>query len=70
MADKKIIAVVGATGTQGGGLARAILDDFSAYRSHFVKVMPHEYRRALAEHAAEEAAKAAPAVVTEVVAHG
>jgi uncharacterized protein YbjT (DUF2867 family) len=25
--DKKIIAVVGATGTQGGGLARAILDD-------------------------------------------
>jgi uncharacterized protein YbjT (DUF2867 family) len=29
MADKKIIAVVGATGTQGGGLARAILDDAS-----------------------------------------
>jgi uncharacterized protein YbjT (DUF2867 family) len=27
MADKKIIAVVGATGTQGGGLAQAILDD-------------------------------------------
>ncbi len=27
MADKKIIAVVGATGSQGGGLARAILDD-------------------------------------------
>jgi uncharacterized protein YbjT (DUF2867 family) len=27
MADKKIIAVVGATGTQGGSLARAILDD-------------------------------------------
>jgi uncharacterized protein YbjT (DUF2867 family) len=27
MADKKIIAVIGATGTQGGGLARAILDD-------------------------------------------
>ena len=27
MADKKIIAVVGATGTQGGGLSRAILDD-------------------------------------------
>ena len=24
MADKKIIAVVGATGAQGGGLARAI----------------------------------------------
>src|SRR6476660_6873398 len=27
MADKKIIAVVGATGTQGGGLAHAILND-------------------------------------------
>jgi uncharacterized protein YbjT (DUF2867 family) len=27
MAEKKIIAVIGATGTQGGGLARAILDD-------------------------------------------
>lgn len=27
MADKKIIAVVGATGSQGGGLARAILQD-------------------------------------------
>ena len=27
MADKKIIAVVGATGTQGGGLVRAILAD-------------------------------------------
>jgi uncharacterized protein YbjT (DUF2867 family) len=27
MADKKVIAIVGATGQQGGGLARAILDD-------------------------------------------
>jgi len=27
MADKKIIAIAGATGAQGGGLARAILDD-------------------------------------------
>ena len=27
MAEKKIIAVVGATGAQGGGLARAILND-------------------------------------------
>ena len=27
MADQKIIAVVGATGAQGGGLIRAILND-------------------------------------------
>ncbi len=27
MDDKKVIAVVGATGAQGGGLARAILTD-------------------------------------------
>ena len=27
MTDKKIIAVVGATGAQGGGLVRAILED-------------------------------------------
>ena len=27
MADRKVIAVIGATGSQGGGLARAILDD-------------------------------------------
>ena len=27
MADKKIIAVVGATGAQGGGLVRAIMSD-------------------------------------------
>ena len=30
MADKKIIAVVGATGNQGGGLVRAILADSSS----------------------------------------
>jgi len=30
VADKKIIAVVGATGAQGGGLVRAILKDKAA----------------------------------------
>ncbi len=30
MADKKVIAVLGATGAQGGGLVRAILNDKSS----------------------------------------
>ena len=30
MADKKIIAVIGATGAQGGGLVRAIMNDPSS----------------------------------------
>ena len=30
MADKKVIAILGATGAQGGGLANAILDDPSS----------------------------------------
>ena len=61
----------------GSTRARAILDDFEGYRARFVKVMPHEYRRALGELAAEDAADAARATdaagvktVTEAVLHG
>jgi glutamate synthase domain-containing protein 3 len=55
----------------GSALARGILDHFDAYRPSFVKVMPHEYRRALEQMAAEPATIAAPASNTgKVVAHG
>jgi glutamate synthase (NADPH) large chain len=37
----------------GGVRARQILDNWSTYRTLFVKVMPHEYRRALAEMAVQ-----------------
>jgi glutamate synthase (NADPH/NADH) large chain len=37
----------------GSERAKAILADWAAYRK-FVKVMPHEYRRALAEMAAQQ----------------
>jgi glutamate synthase (NADPH/NADH) large chain len=61
----------------GSTRARAILDDFEGYRLKFVKVMPHEYRRALGELAAEDAAGAASGadlaaakIATEAVLHG
>ncbi len=56
----------------GSTRAKVILDDFEEYRAKFVKVMPHEYRRALAELAAEEAARSAPEVqpAMEAVVHG
>jgi glutamate synthase (NADPH/NADH) large chain len=41
----------------GSAVARRILDDWAAYRARFVKVMPHEYRRALTEMAAAAAQK-------------
>jgi glutamate synthase domain-containing protein 3 len=44
----------------GSTYALAVLDDWEMHRRKFVKVFPHEYRRALTEmHAAATAAKAA-----------
>ena len=58
MADSKIIAVVGATGAQGGGLVRAILADLrGGYRA-----------RALTRHPDSVKAKALAAAGAEVVA--
>jgi glutamate synthase (NADPH/NADH) large chain len=39
----------------GSARAKEILDDFSRYLPKFVKIMPTEYRRALAEIAAAQA---------------
>ena len=58
MADKKIIAVVGATGAQGGGLVRAILSD---------KASPFT-ARALTRYVNSDKAKALAALGAEVVA--
>ena len=55
MSDKKVIAVVGATGAQGGGLARAILSDTSngfAVRA-VTRDAASDKARALAERGAE-----------------
>ena len=58
MTDKKIIAVVGATGAQGGGLARAILNDS---QSEFAV-------RAITRNPDSEKAKELAALGAEVVA--
>ncbi|MSO56267.1 MAG: NmrA/HSCARG family protein [Acidobacteria bacterium] len=58
MADKKVIAVVGATGAQGGGLARAILNDKNG---PFIA-------RALTRDVNSDAARALAAAGAEVVA--
>jgi len=57
MSEKKIIAVIGATGAQGGGLVRAILDDPSGGFA----------ARALTRNVESEAAKALAAAGAEVV---
>jgi uncharacterized protein YbjT (DUF2867 family) len=58
MSDKKIIAVVGATGAQGGGLVRAILADKGS------QFKP----RALTRNVNSDKAKALAAAGAEVVA--
>jgi len=58
MAEKKIIAVLGATGAQGGGLVRAILDDNSG----------HFRARAITRNPNSDKAKALAALGAEVVA--
>jgi glutamate synthase (NADPH/NADH) large chain len=40
-------------------MARRVLADWPAYREKFVKVFPHEYRRALQEIAAGQLKEAA-----------
>jgi glutamate synthase domain-containing protein 3 len=45
----------------GSTVARALLDGWEAARTKFVKVFPHEYKRALGEMYAREAAKPAAA---------
>jgi len=50
--------------------AKMILDHWSEYRSKFVKVMPQEYRRALAEMAEEQAQTVAAQVKREAVVNG
>ncbi|TLY17640.1 MAG: NmrA/HSCARG family protein, partial [Nitrospirae bacterium] len=57
MPDKKIIAVVGATGAQGGGLVRAILSDKSGGFS----------ARALTRDAKSDKAKALAILGAEIV---
>jgi glutamate synthase (NADPH/NADH) large chain len=55
----------------GSALARSILDRFSVVRTKFVKVMPHEYRRALTELETEAAARLNGAKATAgAVLHG
>jgi glutamate synthase (NADPH/NADH) large chain len=43
----------------GSPRAQAILDDWATYRGKFVKVFPHEYRRALKEMAEQKQKEAA-----------
>jgi glutamate synthase (NADPH/NADH) large chain len=50
----------------GSERARRVLENWAAYLPKFVKVMPLEYRRALAEMAQEQAKREQPALRVEV----
>src|SRR3990170_2395601 len=64
MADKKIIAVVGATGAQGGGLARAVLIDKSG--GFAVRALTRDVRSDKAKELAELGAEVVAADVDDV----
>jgi uncharacterized protein YbjT (DUF2867 family) len=64
MSDKKIIAVVGATGAQGGGLARAILNDPSSGFS--VRALTRDVNSDKAKSLAKQGAKVVAADVDDI----
>lgn len=64
MADKKVITVVGATGAQGGGLARAILND--ADSQFAVRALTRDVNSQAARHLAELGAEVVAADVDDV----
>jgi glutamate synthase (NADPH/NADH) large chain len=53
----------------GSERARVVLENWTAYLPRFVKVMPLEYRRALADMAGSQARRGEPAAPAEVRAH-
>jgi uncharacterized protein YbjT (DUF2867 family) len=64
MAEKKIIAVVGATGAQGGGLARAILGDASG--GFTVRALTRDVRSDKAKELAKQGAEVVEADVDDL----
>jgi len=64
MADKKIIAVVGATGSQGGGLCRAILADPNG--SFAVRALTRDPNKDKAKALAEKGAEVVQADLDDI----
>ena len=64
MAEKKIIAVVGATGAQGGGLARAILGDASG--GFTVRALTRDVKSDKAKELAKQGAEVVEADVDDL----